>query len=253
MRARFYSPYLMRFLNPDPIGFSGGMNWFAYANGDPLMQMDPLGLWSTTQTWGVVKGVGGLVEAVVGYGFAAGTAVTGVGIAGGVIVGTHGVDTMQAGFRQAWGGQQVDTGTSQAIQMTGVSRNTANLIDAGIGVVGSAGTGIATATSKIAAASVTVPEIAGMSKIRTMNLWESGSRALPTTVYNALGGSTTHAVQKGLMIEQGFVTSAQMGNVFSNLGTAVSLAKTGLTPWGNVASGAAGSVMIGGSYLGTRK
>jgi len=44
MRARYYSPYLMRFLNPDPIGFSGGSNWFAYAGGNPVSLSDPLGL-----------------------------------------------------------------------------------------------------------------------------------------------------------------------------------------------------------------
>ncbi len=44
MRARYYSPYLMRFLNADPIGFSGGMNWFAYADGNPISLIDPFGL-----------------------------------------------------------------------------------------------------------------------------------------------------------------------------------------------------------------
>lgn len=43
MRARFYSPYLGRFLNADPIKFSGGLNWFAYCGGDPLAKMDPDG------------------------------------------------------------------------------------------------------------------------------------------------------------------------------------------------------------------
>jgi len=45
MRARYYSPYLMRFLNADPIGFSGGSNWFAYdADGNPISLFDPFGL-----------------------------------------------------------------------------------------------------------------------------------------------------------------------------------------------------------------
>jgi len=47
MRARYYSPYLMRFLNADPIGFSGGANWFAYAGGDPIRKADPFGLYET--------------------------------------------------------------------------------------------------------------------------------------------------------------------------------------------------------------
>jgi RHS repeat-associated protein len=44
MRARYYSPYLMRFLNADPSGFSGGPNWFAYADGNPISKSDPFGL-----------------------------------------------------------------------------------------------------------------------------------------------------------------------------------------------------------------
>jgi RHS repeat-associated protein len=44
MRARYYSPYLMRFLNADPIGFSGGSNWFSYADGNPISLSDPFGL-----------------------------------------------------------------------------------------------------------------------------------------------------------------------------------------------------------------
>jgi RHS repeat-associated protein len=44
MRARYYSSYLMRFLSADPIGFSGGLNWFAYANNNPISLSDPFGL-----------------------------------------------------------------------------------------------------------------------------------------------------------------------------------------------------------------
>ncbi len=55
MRARYYSPYLMRFLNSDPIGFSGGPNWFAYADGNPISKSDPFGL----ATFGVGLQAGG--------------------------------------------------------------------------------------------------------------------------------------------------------------------------------------------------
>lgn len=44
MRARYYNPELMRFLNADPIGFAGGLNWYAYVNGNPVMNVDPSGL-----------------------------------------------------------------------------------------------------------------------------------------------------------------------------------------------------------------
>lgn len=44
MRARYYNPHMKRFLNPDPIGFSGGMNFYAYADGNPISYLDPFGL-----------------------------------------------------------------------------------------------------------------------------------------------------------------------------------------------------------------
>jgi len=50
MRARYYNPYLCRFLNPDPTGFSGGMNFYAYANGNPVSLFDPFGLGATEPT-----------------------------------------------------------------------------------------------------------------------------------------------------------------------------------------------------------
>jgi RHS repeat-associated protein len=47
MRARYYHPWLGRFINEDPIQFEGGMNWYGYAGGDPVMGMDPSGLTTT--------------------------------------------------------------------------------------------------------------------------------------------------------------------------------------------------------------
>ncbi len=42
--ARFYSPALGRFLQPDPIGQSGGLNIYAYCQSDPINGSDPSGL-----------------------------------------------------------------------------------------------------------------------------------------------------------------------------------------------------------------
>mgnify|MGYP000445100749 CR=1 FL=1 len=41
---RYYSPKLGRYMSPDPIGLSGGMNLYGYANQNPLSYTDPLGL-----------------------------------------------------------------------------------------------------------------------------------------------------------------------------------------------------------------
>ena len=41
MRARYYNPLTMRFLNSDPA--MDGLNWYAYANGNPINFADPTG------------------------------------------------------------------------------------------------------------------------------------------------------------------------------------------------------------------
>jgi RHS repeat-associated protein len=43
MKARYYNPYICRFLNPDPSGFSGGLNLYQFASGNPVCQVDPTG------------------------------------------------------------------------------------------------------------------------------------------------------------------------------------------------------------------
>ncbi len=46
MRARYYSPYLCRFVNADPSGFAGGFNLYTYASGSPVNKIDPEGFGS---------------------------------------------------------------------------------------------------------------------------------------------------------------------------------------------------------------
>jgi type VI secretion system secreted protein VgrG len=45
-RARYLDPLNKRFLSPDPLGLSTGLNLYAYVEGDPISRRDPLGLWA---------------------------------------------------------------------------------------------------------------------------------------------------------------------------------------------------------------
>ncbi len=48
MGARYYNPYLCRFISSDPSEFGGGLNTYAFANGNPVSYVDPFGLGSLT-------------------------------------------------------------------------------------------------------------------------------------------------------------------------------------------------------------
>jgi len=43
-RLRYYDPNLGRFVNEDPSGLGGSMNFYAYVNNSPISNVDPLGL-----------------------------------------------------------------------------------------------------------------------------------------------------------------------------------------------------------------
>jgi len=44
MRARYYDPEVGRFINKDPIGFEGGINFYSYVGNNPVNYSDPKGL-----------------------------------------------------------------------------------------------------------------------------------------------------------------------------------------------------------------
>jgi len=156
---RYYDPGVGRYMRIDPYG--EGLNLYGYGFNNPLFYSDPSGLC-------VVQVVGGGLEAAAGFTFAAGTAVTGVGVVAGGAVGLHGLDQVQAGIRGLFSDQPVDTFTSKGLQSMGMSRDAANFADSLISVVGTMGTSVST---KILRSSSTVS---------TANANTAGIKALPS-------------------------------------------------------------------------
>ncbi len=148
-RHRIYSAGLHRFLSVDPLMLDGGLNVYAYANGNPLAYIDPLGLCAAGEFWddaltricGGLQMVGGLAEGMVGVAgtFASSYCGNIPGAALGAAVWAHGADQMSAGAYRMWYGQEIDTQTSQALQSVGIPRDWANGIDAGLSVAGPMG------------------------------------------------------------------------------------------------------------------
>jgi RHS repeat-associated protein len=151
MRARYYNPYLCRFINPDPAGFTGGLNFYAYADGNPISLIDPFGLGAigegggsswVNRGWGALGAVGGGLTAAFGYTFGTVTAPTVAGGIAGAAIGTYGLDMFQAGIRQMWTGQNTPTMLNSTLQSAGMSPTAAAWTSGGIGVALTGGASI---------------------------------------------------------------------------------------------------------------
>ena len=245
MRARWYSSQLRRFLSEDPSGFAGGENFYAYVNGCPVLFMDPMGLWTTAQTFGVIRAIGGGFEVAAGIGLGIATSWSGIGAIAGGAVALHGLDQVQAGFRTAFTGQATDSVTSSGLQAIGVPQRAANIADAGISIVGSLGAGSATASIRAAQIAAADPLANGLSTVQIITRYETGSKALNPADWKALGELTTTPLAKAAMMEQGVDAAGQSyqltTTLLQRLGTSVTLANTGLTPLGYFGSGVLGA------------
>ncbi|MCS3795320.1 SpvB/TcaC N-terminal domain-containing protein [Niastella sp. OAS944] len=167
--ARYYEPWLGRWLNADPGGMIDGVNVYCYSRNAPLNKVDKNGMQSSEPSnWnrfvGGLRMVGGGFEMVAGAGlFSAGVATSefGIGlagIAGGAVVVGHGADTAGTGLAMLISGRDIDTLTSQGLQEAGLTRTQANLADAGIGIVGTLGASAATKAPGLAAEGIRLSE-----------------------------------------------------------------------------------------------
>lgn len=129
---------------------SPNLGLYTYSLNDPIRFLDPNGMSASDRAWGALKVVGGGAEAFAGGVFGFVTAETGIGAVAGGLVMVHGCDVMSTGFKEMWTGESQSSLTSQAIQATGVSRGTADKIDAGISVVGTLGTSYMTSAPRLA-------------------------------------------------------------------------------------------------------
>jgi RHS repeat-associated protein len=134
MRARYYHPGLRRFLNADPIQFEGGMNWYGYAIGDPVMNSDPS--WLVAYAFppqyaqsaefrdGFNRGAAAAVPAGLGVGVAmiTGPIVGGAALSAGINASNQ-ILNVQQGKQQSFSGTQMAVhGTIGAVVPAGLNR-----------------------------------------------------------------------------------------------------------------------------------
>lgn len=161
---REYDPSLGRWLTPDPLGFADGPNLYAYVHNCPLTFVDPEGLfgspllaapslnffqgiashqhtlidvWHSPRFQGTLQACGGASEALLGGSLVTGTG--GWGTIAGIPLISHGFDQFVTGCKTTYYGKFQTSATSRLLQHSGLSHRASEWIDAGLGVIGTAG------------------------------------------------------------------------------------------------------------------
>jgi RHS repeat-associated protein len=233
MRARYYNPYICRFLNPDPSGFAGGLNMYAFCGGNPISQEDPFGLgyWSDVgQVWsGYGQAVGGTVTGI--YNAATSPINTAVGIYNAVSSPAQTYNAISTSVVNTW-----NSGLQGQGQIVG------NVLIA----AATAGSGFATATTRAAAIAAAEPALTeGMSTLQILSTYDQGAQALNAADYLSYGAELTSPLYKGLLMQQGVDLAGDAYSITTSfadrIGTSVTLAGTGLTPGAAIVPGLVGA------------
>jgi RHS repeat-associated protein len=163
--ARYYMCWLCRWCAVDMLEMEySGWSGYQYTTCNPVMFTDLTGMGNdevdelSNKLWGAVQLTGGLLQ--MGLGVVGMAAPTGVTQVVGAVAIVHGADDVMTGWRKMTSGKNHETATKQIVTATaqalGASKNTANKIGTGVGVLaGFAGGGgnIPTAAKAIAVTS----------------------------------------------------------------------------------------------------
>jgi RHS repeat-associated protein len=252
--ARFFASIIGRFIRVDPLAASLKPEWllnpqklnlYAYCANQPTICFDPSGLDGWTRFWGGVKAVGGAIEIVVGVGAGAATSWTGVGAVAGGAVALHGADTLVAGVRQAVSGEKTQSGTAYVITTATGSETAGDLIDAGIGIVGTAGVGAMAKAPAIAATTAeTTSALGGVAKGSGLVHLTTTERAAAITSEQLLKGSS-YAGPSANATAEGLAITARTGLLPSQAQAAVQIP--------NQAAGAFSKVIPVGPFTGWQR
>ena len=164
--ARYYDPELGRFTQADTIvpdpNDTQNYNRYTYVLNNPLKYVDPSGHTTSFYSWSYEDWnyfssweddfnlferelgalVGGAGEVALGL-YAGGLfSWTGIGSVLGGITFAHGMDHAVAGWSTSWTGERHRTATSQGFQLMGASEGVSDWLDAGVGGIFTAASGI---------------------------------------------------------------------------------------------------------------
>ncbi|KAJ0417373.1 virulence plasmid 65kDa B protein-domain-containing protein [Aspergillus carlsbadensis] len=195
--ARYYAPWISRWINADPGGITDGLNVFVYVRCNPVILSDPNGAESKWLNRGIgaLQLIGGALEVTAGAaGMAAPTGVTQV--LGAVAI-VHGSDTVLTGLETLWTGEIQKTATemiaTEGAKAMGASDQTAERIGAVTDFVAGVGPSVAISLTKKA---TTTALIEGSTEIAEHSAPDVVTEVVSHAAPAAADEATTHAAPK---------------------------------------------------------